>query len=156
MAAAVTPSALPAPKKNARYRIQLLGTGFGTAGVSTVTWTVSSGALPAGYTLTKLFDSGSGAGNVSSGAVVEGPGPSSLVGGTFTATIQATDGTNTATCVSTGVALSADGPDNQGYHGTEANRSTVTLLDAVDHGPGLPVADYLFRMWPTNPPAQNS
>lgn len=156
MAAAVTPSALPAPKKNTRYRVTLLGTGFGTAGVSAVAWTVSSGALPSGYTLTKLYDNGSGAGNVTSAAVVEGPTPGALNAGTFTATIQATDGTNTATCVSTSIALVVDGPDPQGYHGTEANRSTVTLPDAVDHGAGFSTADALLRQWPSNPPSQNS
>ena len=156
MAAAVTPSALPAPKKNTRYRVQLLGTAFGTAGVSTVTWSVSSGALPGGFTLTKLWDSGSGAGGVTSAAVVEGSPGAVLNAGTFTATIQATDGTNTATCVSTSITLAVDGPDPAGFHTAEATRSNVTTIDQIEHGSGLAVADALVRAWPSNPPAQNS
>lgn len=156
MAAAVTPGALPAPKKNTRYRVVLTATGFGTASVNSVTWTVSSGSLPAGFTLSKVTDYGSGAGGVASIAVVDGPTPNALNPGTFTATITASDGTNSATCVSTGVTLVVDGPDNQGYHGSEANRSTITTYDTIDHGPGLPIADALLRAWPSNPPSQNA
>jgi hypothetical protein len=144
MAISVAPAALPAPKKNAHYQLTLTATG----GTGPYTWAVTSGALPAGFTVTRINDNQ---------AVVAGRGPTTLVAGTFTATITATDTLSaTGTCVSTAVNNSADGPDAQGYHGTEANRSTMTTVDQVDHGPGLPVADYLLRMWPLTGPSQNS
>jgi large repetitive protein len=144
MAVTVTPAALPAPKKNGHYQVVLQAAG----GTGPYAWSVSSGALPAGFTVIRIDDSR---------AIVSGRGPSTLVAGTFTATITATDSLSaTGTCISTAVNNSQDGPDLQGYHGTEANRTTVTLLDAVDHGPGLPVADYILRMWPLTGPSQNS
>jgi|SRR5215469_1345665 len=156
MAAAVTPSALPAPKKNAFYSVQLVGTGFGTAGVSTVTWSVASGSLPAFLTLRKVSDSGSGAGGVTSVAVVEGKVPSALDATTFTCTITGTDGTNSASCTSTSVTKGVDGPDPAGFHLSEANRTSVATIDQIEHGAGLSVADSIARQWPLTGPSQNS
>jgi hypothetical protein len=143
MAVSVSPSALPAPKKNVHYQVFLTASG-GTAPYS---WAVTSGSLPAGFTLTRINDTQ---------ALVSGRGPSTLVAGTFTATITATDSlAATGTCVSTGVNNSADGPDPQGYHGTEANRTTVTTIDQFRQGQ-LSAADQIERMWPLTGPSQNS
>jgi hypothetical protein len=143
MPVSVSPSALPAPKKNSHYQLFLTASG-GTAPYS---WAVTSGALPAGFTLTRINDTQ---------AVVAGRGPSTLIAGTFTATITATDSLSaTGTCVSTGVSNSADGPDPQGYHGTEANRSTVVTIDQFRQGQ-LTAADLIERMWPLTGPSQNS
>jgi hypothetical protein len=156
MTAAVAPTALPSPKKNSQFSVQLIATGFGTAGVSTVTWSVASGALPTFLSLRKIGDSGTGAGGVTSVAVVEGKVPATLDATTFTCTITATDGTNSASCTSTSVAKAVDGPDPEGYHGTEANRSVVVTPDQLDHGAGLSPADSIARMWPLTGPSQNS
>ena len=144
MPVTVTPSALPAPKKNSHFQVILQAAG----GTGPYSWAVSSGALPTGFVLSRIDDTR---------AVVSGKVPATLNASTFTATITATDSLSaTGTCVSTTVALVVDGPDNQGYHGTEANRTTVTLLDAIDHGAGLALADALTRMWPLVGPSQNS
>jgi hypothetical protein len=143
MAVTVSPSALPAPKKNAHYQLFLTASG----GTAPYTWAVTSGALPAGFTLTRINDTQ---------ALVAGRGPATLIAGTFTATITATDSLSVAgTCVSTAVNNSADGPDSQGYHGTEANRSTVTTIDQFRAGQ-LTAADLIARMWPLTGPSQNS
>lgn len=155
MTAAVSPSALPAPKKNAQYSVLLTATGFGTSSVSTVSWSVASGALPAFLTLTKVMDRGSGAGGVTSTALVSGKVPATLNATTFSATITATDGTNSASCTTTTVAETVDGPDPEGYHGTEANRSTVTTVDQYSTV-GLSAADEIARQWPLAGPSQNS
>jgi hypothetical protein len=161
MAISVAPATLPVPKKNSFYQVYLVATGM-NANNSTfpVTWTVSAGALPAFLTLVKIADVlGGGTGGVVplSIAAVQGKVPAVLNAATWSATIQASanaDGTATATA--TTIATGIDGPDAQGYHGTEANRTTVTLLDTVDHGPGFAVADYLARMWPLTGPSQNT
>ena len=143
MAITVSPSALPAPKKNVHYQVILTATG----GTGPYSWAVTSGSLPAGFTVNRINDTQ---------AVVSGRGPSTLVAGTFTATITATDSLSaTGTCVSTSVHNSADGPDPQGYHGTEANRTTVTTIDQFRTGQ-LAVADYIARQWPLTGPSQNS
>jgi hypothetical protein len=162
MAFTITPSALPVPKKGTFYSVFLIVTAGLVDASIPVTWTVSSGALPAFLTLSKYAESKAGGTSgqftpTFSIGLVSGRVPNTLDATTFTATITAT-GTDvqTGTCVSTTLAKVADGPDSQGYHGTEANRTTVTLLDAVDHGPGFSVSDYLLRMWPLTGPSQNS
>lgn len=144
MAVSVTPSALPAPKKNSYFSVFL----FASGGTGPYTWAITSGALPTFLTLSVVN---------SNTALVSGKVPSTLSATTWTATITATDSlAATGTCVSTTIATAVDGPDPQGYHGTEANRTTVTLPDALDHGPGLSVADSLARLWPLTGPSQNS
>jgi hypothetical protein len=145
MAVTVSPTALPAPKKNAHYQVILTGAGASPAGTP-LTWSVSSGALPGFLTLRRLNDTQ---------AIVEGRVPNSLNAGTFTCTIQCTDGSTTASVISTGVALGVDGPDPQGYHGSEANRTTVTTIDQFRQGQ-LSAADQIERMWPLTGPSQNS
>lgn len=145
MAVTVSPTALPAPKKNSHYQVILTGAGASPAGTP-LTWSVSAGALPGFLTLRRLNDTQ---------AVVEGKVPSTLNAGTFTCTIQCTDGSTTASVTSTTITLGVDGPDATGYHGTEANRSTVVTVDQFEHGAGLPVADALQRMWPLTGPSQN-
>jgi hypothetical protein len=145
MALAVVPSALPAPKKNSHYQVFLTTTG----GTLPISWAVTSGALPGFLTLRRTSDNQ---------AVVEGHVPATLNAGTFTATITATDSAGTpltATCVSTSIALGVDGPDSQGYHGTEANRTTVVTIDQFRAGQLTP-ADLIARMWPLTGPSQNS
>jgi hypothetical protein len=144
MAVSVSPGALPAPKKNSHYQLVLTASG----GTAPYTWAITSGALPGFLTLSRLNDTQ---------ALVSGKVPATLNAATFTATITATDSLSaTGTCVSTGVTQGVDGPDATGYHGTEANRTTVTTVDQFEHGSGLTVADALQRMWPLTGPSQNS
>jgi hypothetical protein len=145
MAVSVSPTVLPAPKKNSHYQVILTGSGASPAGTP-LTWSVSSGALPGFLSLRRLNDTQ---------AVVEGKVPSAQNAGTFTCTIQCTDGSTTASVTSTSVTLGVDGPDPQGYHGSEANRSTVITADQFERGTGLPPADAIARMWPLSGPAQN-
>jgi hypothetical protein len=162
MAITISPGALPAPKKGTFYQVFLSIVSTPTLPILPVTWAVTSGALPAFLTLSKVRDlpvyDGS-PNSISSLAVVQGSVPSTLNTGTWTATITATDSTPTtpltATCVSTGVTIVADGPDIEGYHGTEANRTTILTVDAFAQGK-LAVADALARAWPLSPPSQNS
>jgi hypothetical protein len=144
MAVTVSPSALPAPKKNAHYHLFLTASG----GTGPYTWAVTSGALPAFLTLSRINDTQ---------ALVSGKVPATLNAGTFTATITATDSlAATGACTSTTVTLGVDGPDPTGFHAAEAVRSTVLTVDQVDHGAGLSVADAIERQWPLTGPAQNS
>lgn len=150
MTMTVTPSALPAPKKNSHYQVTLTAAASAPSLVPPVTWAVTSGALPSFLTLTRINDTQ---------ALVSGKVPAALSATPWTATITATDSTGTpqtATCVSTSVASGVDGPDSTGYHGTEANRTTVTTIDQFEHGTGLNVSDSLQRMWPLTGPSQNS
>lgn len=145
MAVTVSPAALPARKKNAFYAVILTAAG----GTGPYSWAVTAGALPTGTTLTRINDTQ---------AVVQGKTPAALDAATFTCTITATDSLSaTGTCVSTTVTHIVDGPDAQAYHGTEANRTTVQLIDQIEHGTGITsAADAIQRMWPLTGPAQNS
>lgn len=144
MAVTVTPSALPAPKKNSHYQLTLTAAG----GTGPYTWAVSSGTLPTFLSLTRINDTQ---------ALVSGHVPATLNAATFTATITATDSVAaTGACTSTSVISGVDGPDPTGYHGTEGNRSTVATIDQIEHGAGLSVSDSLARQWPLTGPSQNS
>jgi hypothetical protein len=162
MAFTISPSALPAPKKNSFYSVYLVITAGLVDASIPVTWAVTSGALPGFLTLAKVYEgkSGGSAPNspVISVACVSGKVPATLDATTFTATITAT-GTDaqTGTVVSTTIAKGVDGPDAQFYHGTEANRTTIQTYDSVIHGTGLTaVADAIQRLWPLTGPSQNS
>lgn len=145
MAVSVSPAALPSRKKNSFYSVILTASG----GTGPYSWAVTAGALPTGTTLARINDTQ---------AVVQGKTGPTLDAATFTCTITATDSLAAAgTCVSTTVAHIVDGPDPTGYHGTEANRSTVLTVDQVEHGAGIPsAADAITRAWPLSGPAQNS
>jgi hypothetical protein len=160
MALTIAPTALPAPKKGTFYQVFLVVTAGLVAASYPVVWTVSSGTLPAFLTLARVSEvkvGGTGDAPGAAVAVVSGKVPNTLDPATWSATITATAAdAAVGTVVSTSIVKVVDGPDAQGFHGTEANRSTVTLLDAIDHGPGLAVADYIQRMWPLTGPSQNS
>lgn len=147
MPLAVLPATLPNAKKKSFYQVFLT-----TAGgiLPIVSWGVT-GAFPAWLSLVRLNE------NL---AVVQGRVPNALSAATFSVTITATDSTPTtpltATCVTTTGLTIVDGPDEDGYHGVEANRATVQTVTQV-HQLGLTsAADAIQRMWPLAGVAQNS
>jgi hypothetical protein len=164
MAMTITPSSISNAKKNSYYNVLYVPAG----GVAPYSWVLTSGALPTWLSFTTV-NIPVGTGSVTC-LNIFGYVPNALATGVLAPLFTCTDSTPTthltATVTTSTGGTIVSGPDPEGYHDTEANRSEIVTVDQFRRGISgadntgtvntMTTADYIARAWPLDPPSQNS
>ncbi len=150
MAITIAPSAIPNAKKNSFYNVVFVPSG----GTGPYSWVLTSGALPSWLAFEQVPPLTAN----SRGLRIFGLVPATIVAASGVPLFTVTDSLAAVATVTTATGGTiVDGPDPDGWHNTEAQRSGATIYDQWRFGTlPLPAADLQQRMWPLTGPAQNS